>query len=224
MPSLTVENYVKTIYLLCSGQQGRPAATGQLAAALEVSPGTVTSMLKTLGESGLATYTPYEGVSLTESGSKLALRILRRHRLIELFLSVTLGMAWDEVHEEAEHMEHAVSDRLVDRIDEYLQYPAFDPHGDPIPRVDGTIRQIPTQPLSETRVGSRFRLCRVTDQSPEFLQYLTKLGLTLGTQGELTEQSKPAGTITLCFNSQHITLSYQAAEKLLVSEEGREPA
>ena len=117
MPSLTVENYVKSIYQICSEQQAAAAATGQIAAALDVSPGTVTSMLKTLSESNLATYTPYEGVRLTAAGNALALRVVRRHRLIELFLVRTLDLTWDEVHDEAEHMEHAVSDWLVDRID-----------------------------------------------------------------------------------------------------------
>src|ERR1700690_2868709 len=120
LPSLTVENYVKTIYQISAQQRGEPAATGQLAAALRVSPGTVTSMLKTLGESNLAEYTPHHGAKLTPSGYALALRVVRRHRLIELFLVRTLDLTWDEVHEEAEHMEHAISDLLVDRIDAYL--------------------------------------------------------------------------------------------------------
>src|SRR5690606_8887189 len=101
---------------------------------------TVTSMLKTLDESRLASYTPYEGAVLTDAGKKLAMRMLRRHRLIELFLARTLELPWDQVHEEAEHMEHAVSDRLVDRIDEFLGEPSYDPHGDPIPGVDGELR------------------------------------------------------------------------------------
>ena len=108
--------------------------TGQLATALGVAPGTVTSMLKTLNTAGLARHTPYEGVSLSRTGQVLALRMIRRHRLIEQFLVQTLSMNWDEVHDEAEHMEHAVSDLLVDRIDEYLGRPEVDPHGDPIPR------------------------------------------------------------------------------------------
>src|SRR5438105_13110234 len=108
LASLTVENYVKAIYQISVQQSGAPTATGQLAAALRVSPGTVTSMLKTLSESNLATYTPYEGVRLTPSGDALALRVVRRHRLIELFLVKTLNLAWDEIHEEAEHMNHAV--------------------------------------------------------------------------------------------------------------------
>jgi len=131
VPSLTVENYVKSICQITSAQEGRPATTGQIAAALGVSPGTVTSMLKTLDTARLATHRPYEGVSLTRAGRALALRMIRRHRLIELFLMRTLGMSWDAVHDEAEHMEHAMSDLLIDRIDEFLGHPDVDPHGAP---------------------------------------------------------------------------------------------
>ena len=135
MPSLTVENYVKTIALIAArNPEGSLVGTGELAQALNVSPGTVTGMLKTLSEANLATYTPYEGARLTESGQRLAMKVIRRHRLLERFLAETLTMSWDEVHEEAEHMEHAASERLIDRIDAYLGYPAVDPHGDPIPR------------------------------------------------------------------------------------------
>ena len=116
----------------------------------------------------MAQYTPYEGVRLTESGRALALRVLRRHRLIELFLAQTLQLSWDEVHEEAENMEHAISDRVVDRIDEVLGHPSTDPHGDPIPRADGTIAFAENQNLAEWRPGRPFRLVRVLDQSPEF--------------------------------------------------------
>src|SRR5215207_3391905 len=120
MPSLTVENYLKTLLLLSTEFSSESIATGQLALSLGVTPGTVTSMFKTLAESGLATYKPYAGVSLTKAGRTLALRVLRRHRLIELFLVRTLNLTWDQVHEEAERMEHAVSDALIDRIDEFL--------------------------------------------------------------------------------------------------------
>src|SRR5262245_52185128 len=114
-------------------------------------------MLKTLSESGLAEYMPYEGARLTEAGRTLALRVLRRHRLIELFLARTLNMSWDEVHEEAENMEHAVSDLLIDRIDAFLGYPASDPHGDPIPKADGTVAGSSGRGLSQLPAGSHFR-------------------------------------------------------------------
>lgn len=216
MPSLTIENYVKTIYQICSGKEQRPATTGELAAALSVSPGTVTSMLKTLAESGLATYTPYEGVRLTASGNALALRVLRRHRLIEQFLVETLHLTWDEVHEEAENMEHAVSDRLVDRIDEFLGFPEADPHGDPIPRADGTMPQPQYKRLSDFPVGGAFRLVRVMDQSPDFLRYLSETGLPLEAEGKLTAHQVEAGTVTVDVGGNRITLGREAADKLLV--------
>ena len=122
MASLTIENYVKEIYKLTQAE-GVSASTGRLAEGLHVAPGTVTSMLKTLQDAGLADYIPYEGAQLTEAGMILALRVLRRHRLIELFLVRTLELSWDEVHEEAENMEHSVSDLLVDKIEEYLDFP-----------------------------------------------------------------------------------------------------
>lgn len=217
MPSLTVENYVKTIFQICFAQSGRPAATGQLSTALNVSPGTVTSMLKTLSESGLATYTPYEGVRLTAAGTALALRVVRRHRLIELFLANTLNLSWDEVHEEAEHMEHAVSDRLVDRIDVFLGYPQFDPHGDPIPRADGTLETPASRTLAQCQPGFCFRLARVVDQSPEFLRFLTDAGLPLGTRGEVLANRLDAEVMTIAANGQTTELAREAAQNILVS-------
>ncbi len=217
MPSLTIENYVKSIYQICVRQRGEPAATGQIATSLGVSPGTVTSMLKTISESGLAEYTPYEGVCLTDAGRALALRVLRRHRLIELFLAQTLELSWDEVHEEAENMEHAVSDRLVDRIDAYLGFPAADPHGDPIPKADGTVNSAPGDSLAEWKVGHEFRLVRVLDQSPDFLRYLSDQGMPLGTSGKVDENCHAAGTVAVRIGDKRLTLSRAVAEKLLVA-------
>lgn len=219
MASLTVENYVKTIYLLAQEVDSvdpSAVATGQIAAALGVLPGTVTSMLKTLDESRLATYTPYEGVRLTSAGRGLALRVLRRHRLIEQFLSQTLNLTWDEVHEEAEHMEHAVSDRLVDRIDAYLDHPSTDPHGDPIPQADGTIAAAADRPLAECTAGEQFRLARVTDQSPEFLRYLSQAGLEIGAHGSLVANEPSRTNVTIRLAGQDTTLSREAAGKLMV--------
>jgi DtxR family transcriptional regulator, Mn-dependent transcriptional regulator len=216
MASLTVENYVKAIYQLAQAPGASAVATGQIATALNVLPGTVTSMLKTLDESNLATYTPYEGVRLTAAGRALALRVLRRHRLIEQFLAQTLELTWDEVHEEAENMEHAVSDWLVDRIDAYLGHPPTDPHGDPIPTADGTIPPAADQSLADCVAGQPFHLARVTDQSPEFLRSLSHAGLEIGAHGVLVtnEPSSPIVTIRLAGESQ--TLSREVAGKLLV--------
>jgi DtxR family Mn-dependent transcriptional regulator len=216
VPSLTVENYVKTIFQIGQAGDGQ-AATGQLATALGVSPGTVTSMLKTLSEGGLVTYMPYEGVRLTAAGKALALRVVRRHRLIELFLVKTLDLNWDEVHEEAEHMEHAVSDRLVDRIDEYLGHPAADPHGDPIPRSDGSFHMPESRTLAECGVGDNFRLTRVIDQSPEFLRFLSSSGLLLGVSGTIVANRAEAGIVTIHVDGHETSLGRAAAEKILVA-------
>jgi DtxR family Mn-dependent transcriptional regulator len=173
-------------------------------------------MLKTLDESKLATYTPYEGVRLTPAGRALALRVLRRHRLIEQFLSKTLSLPWDEVHEEAEHMEHAVSDALVDRIDAYLGHPTTDPHGDPIPQADGSIAAAADRPLSQCKPGERFRLARVTDQSPEFLRQLSQAGLKIGAQGCLIANDPARENMTVEIANQNKSLSRDAAAKLMV--------
>src|SRR5437016_11098821 len=141
LPSSTVENYLKAIY---QGQATLPAGSrlvsmGFVATALGVTPGTATTMVKALAESGLAEYEPYSGVRLTAAGEKLAALVLRRHRLVELFLVQVMGMSWDEVHDEAEQLEHVVSDRLIERIDAMLGRPTHDPHGDPIPDPHGAI-------------------------------------------------------------------------------------
>ncbi len=215
MPSLTVENYVKAIYQLAPGEKSA-VATGQISESLGVLPGTVTSMLKTLDESRLATYTPYEGVRLTAAGRALALRVLRRHRLIEQFLSRTLDLAWDEVHEEAEHMEHAVSDWLVDRIDAYLGYPKTDPHGDPIPTADGNVATVADRALAGCAAGKRYRLARVTDQSPEFLRYLSQAGLEIGTEVALVTNDAARDSVTIELAGKEKRLSREAAGKLLM--------
>jgi DtxR family Mn-dependent transcriptional regulator len=216
LASLTVENYIKAIFQICQAGGGH-AATGQLAQAMGVSPGTVTSMLKTLSEGKLVTYTPYEGVRLTSAGAALALRVVRRHRLIELFLVKTLDLSWDEVHEEAEHMEHAVSDRLIDRIDAFLGHPAVDPHGDPIPRSDGTLDIPESRSLAACKVGDAFQLARVIDQSPEFLRYLSNAGLPLGVSGHIVANTPEAGIVTVRIGENDMTLGQAAAEKLLVT-------
>lgn len=215
MPSLTIENYVKAIFTL-SAADGKAAATGAIADALEVSPGSVTSMLKSLAEAGLVEYVPYEGAKLTAQGRTLALRVVRRHRLIELFLVQTLGFSWDEVHDEAEHLEHAVSDTLIDRMDAFLGHPASDPHGDPIPKADGTIDLRDGRQLCDVAAGSRFRLVRVRDQSADFLRYLSDSGLHVGSRGSVSAANAETATITLLIEGHLISLARGTAEKLLV--------
>jgi DtxR family Mn-dependent transcriptional regulator len=218
MTSLTVENYLKTAWQISARQETPWVTTGQLATALQVSPGTVTSMLKTLAESGLAEYRPYEGASLTTHGKTLALRMLRRHRLIELFLARTLQLRWDQVHEEAEHMEHAVSDFLVDRIDEYLGLPTHDPHGDPIPSSDGQMRGDTTasKPLASIAAGERVRLTRVTNQGREFLQFLTDSAMQLGSVGIVHQNNVEAGIMVVEVQGRSVAIGLPAAQQILV--------
>jgi DtxR family transcriptional regulator, Mn-dependent transcriptional regulator len=218
MLSLTVENYLKAILQieLQTGELCVPP--GQLATRLGVAPGTVTSMLKTLADSSLASYKPYGGVTLTESGRLLALRMLRRHRLIELFLVKTLDLTWDQVHEEAENMEHAVSDFLVDRIDESLGHPAYDPHGDPIPSVDGELRGAMDDSilLVACTPDTNIELTRVINQNPDFLRFLSESGLSVGSIATVAANNSKAGIVELQLDGLRTSFGYQAAEQLLV--------
>jgi len=218
MPSLTVENYLKAILQIELQTEVTWVSGGQLAQALGVSPGTVTSMQKTLDEAELAEYRPYEGVCLTPAGRRLAVHMLRRHRLIEQFLVETLGLTWDQVHEEAEHMEHAVSDMLIDRIDEFLGCPRFDPHGDPIPTSDGELpdHMSGAVPLSACEVDEQVRVVRVINQGRDFLQFLTQHGVALGVVGRVAENSNEAGMVRLELDSGSVALGQQAARQLLV--------
>lgn len=218
MTTLTVENYLKAVWQLALRTEHEWVVSKDLAQVLAVSPGTVTSMMKTLAESGLAEYRPYEGIRLTDTGRSTALRIVRRHRLIELFLVQSLGLTWDQVHEEAEHMEHAVSDFLIDQIDAYLGHPVCDPHGDPIPAADGAMRSDGTSllPLSAVPIGSSVRIARVTNQDSEFLRFLTDSGCRLHEVVTIRTNSPAAGVVTVSVAERDVTLGYPAAAQVLV--------
>lgn len=218
LASSTVENYLKAIFQAQIGLgRGDLVPMGQLAAALGVVPGTATTMVKTLAESGLVKYEPYAGVRLTAAGEKLAAMVLRRHRLIELFLVKVMGMSWTEVHEEAEHLEHAVSDRLIERIDEMLGRPAVDPHGDPIPDPDGSLDRRQYDTLLTCPLGSRLTVSRVTDQDTAFLQFVERHDLTPGSVIEVEERDEAADSVRLRSDKEReITIGARAASKVLV--------
>lgn len=177
MPTISVENYLKAIYHLEIRTQSR-VKTSAIAEALELSLPSVTSMLKSLSDEGLVDYERYKGARLTDSGRRAALKVIRKHRLIELFLVTTLDYTWDEVHVEAERLEHAISDELAARIEQFLSFPTVDPHGDPIPTADGQVPASRAVPLDEVPEGHHVALERVVDQDPEVLRYLERLGLT----------------------------------------------
>src|SRR5499433_4097886 len=167
LPSSTVENYLKAIYQgqasLPTTGAGRLVPMGQVATALGVTPGTATTMIKALAESGLAEYEPYSGVRLTAAGEKLAGLVLRRHRLVESFLVNVMGMSWAEVHDEAEQLEHVVSERLIERIDEMLGRPTHDPHGDPIPTAEGALTPRHLDNPLTCPIGTPLRATRIAD-------------------------------------------------------------
>lgn len=220
LASHTVENYLKSIYLAEAALTGDRALVpmGQLAAALGVTPGTATTMVKALADSGLAHYEPYAGVRLTPAGEKLASLVLRRHRLIELFLVKVLGMSWAEVHDEAEHLEHAVSDRLVDRIDEMLGRPTVDPHGDPIPTAEGHVAQTDAIDLLSCAIGVPVRVTRVIDQDPQFLHFVEASALMPGEEVTVDTRDDVADRVTLRYPDGRVTtVGTRAAAKILVA-------
>lgn len=219
LASSTVENYLKTIYLgvasLDASQRLLPM--GQLAAALGVAPGTATTMVKTLADSGLVQYEPYAGVALTAAGEKLAALVLRRHRLIELFLVQVMGYAWDEVHEEAEHLEHAVSDRLIDRIDEMLGRPEADPHGDPIPNAEGRVKRQDAQTLLTCPIDTPMVVTRVLDQDGVFLRFVEHNHLKPGEAIRVEHRDAASDSVRVRGRGdRRLTIGTRAASKLLV--------
>ena len=193
---------------------------GQLAGALGVAPGTATTMVKTLAESGLVEYEPYTGVALTDAGRKLAGTVVRRHRVIELFLVQVIGYSWDEVHDEAEQLEHAISDEVLDRLDALLGHPEADPHGDPIPNRQGKISSQVYPTLATCVTDRLLRIVRVTEQSEEFLRFAEQNGLQPGTGIRVVERNLTAGLVTLRKTSgRAVALSLPAAGKILVEPE-----
>jgi DtxR family Mn-dependent transcriptional regulator len=219
LPSSTVENYLKAIYqgqALLAGD-ARLVSMGQVASALNVTPGTATTMVKALAESGLAEYEPYSGVRLTAAGEKLAVLVLRRHRLVELFLVQVLGMSWDEVHDDAEQLEHVVSDRLIERIDRMLGHPTHDPHGDPIPTAEGTITPRHHDNLMTCPVNAPLRVTRVTDQDSAFLRFIESNGLKPGQAIQVEARDAAADSVRLRLASgTAMTIGARAASKVLV--------
>jgi DtxR family transcriptional regulator, Mn-dependent transcriptional regulator len=218
LPSQTVENYLKTIFLAQVSESDELVPMGQLASALGVVPGTATTMVKTLSESGLVRYEPYMGVRLTEAGEKLASLVLRRHRLIELFLVRVLGMSWAEVHDEAERLEHAVSERLIERIDEMLGRPAVDPHGDPIPTAEGTIARPKHIDLASAPLNVPLVVQRVVDQDGDFLRFIEERRLMPGSDVTVEARDPAADSLHVRSGAGDATaVGLRAASKVLVS-------
>ena len=217
MASATVEDYLKHIYLAGTPSGSGQVPMGRLAEALDVTPGTVTTMVKSLAANRLVLYEPYRGVTLTRRGRRLAASMVRRHRLVELFLVEVLGMDWAEVHEDAERLEHAISDRLLARLDDYLGHPVTDPHGDPIPDRHGAIERKQRHTLMDCAPGARVQLERIVDQRPEFLRSLDRHGLRPGRRLRIVERDDVAGTILVrAQRKPALSLGQTAARRILV--------
>lgn len=209
----SVEDYLKAIYRL--SPEGRPAATSQIAQALDLSPASVSGMVKRLSEQRLLEHEPYHGVQLTDEGRRVALRMVRRHRLIESYLVAFLGYGWDTVHDEAERLEHAVSDELIERMAGALDHPAFDPHGDPIPDADGSITESACTPLADLAPGDRVEIRRVRADDPDLLRYLAARGLRPGAIVAVTDREPFHGPITVSAEGAEQILGHEVAQQLL---------
>ena len=190
-----VEDYLKAIYDLERGEQ--PATTNEIALRLAVSPASVSGMVRRLADQGLITHEPYRGVRLTEDGRRAALRTLRRHRILECYLTEVLGYPWDRVHDEAEQLEHAASEELIERMATALGDPSHDPHGAPIPSREGEVDETALRALADTPVGERVRVRQVMDKDAERLRYLAELGIRPGAMLRILERAPFDGPITL---------------------------
>jgi DtxR family Mn-dependent transcriptional regulator len=205
----SVEDYLKAIYRL--SPHGRPASTSDIAQRLELSPASVSGMVKRLSEQGLLEHAPYKGVQLTPEGRRAALRMLRRHRLIEAYLVAFLGFTWDTVHDEAERLEHAVSDTLVDRMAAVLGHPTVDPHGDPIPTSEGDILELASTPLAEVPAGATVEVSQVEEGQPDRLRYIASIGLRPGVQVTVLDRQPFQGPITIAVDGHTHVIGHELA-------------
>lgn len=209
----SAEDYLKAIYHLTDG--GRTASTNELAQALDLAPASVSGMVRRLAEQGLVEHEPYRGVTLAREGRRVALRMLRRHRLIEAYLVAHLGYTWDTVHDEAERLEHAVSDTLVERMAKVLGNPMEDPHGDPIPGPDGSLAELVYVPLADLAEGDEAEIRRVNTSQPDRLRYIGSAGLTPGTLVRVKAREPFQGPIRLAVGKREQIIGHELAGLLL---------
>ncbi len=220
MNSFTEENYLKAIYKL-SLQELETISTNAIAALVNTKAATVTDMLKKLSEKNYVSYQKYQGVSLTAEGKKIALKIVRKHRLWEVFLVEKLNFRWDEVHDIAEQLEHIQSDELISELDKFLAYPRFDPHGDPIPDSEGKIMLSGSVPLSSIKVPGKYIFKGVEDHSKAFLQYVSQNGLSIGTVLTIYERNDYDLSFTISIKNKRKFLSHDASKNILVEKYGK---
>ncbi|HEY3133484.1 MAG TPA: metal-dependent transcriptional regulator [Gemmatimonadaceae bacterium] len=210
-----VEDYLKAIYAIGKGTGA--AATNEIAQRLALAPASVSGMVRRLAEQGLLAYERYHGVKLTESGRRAALRTLRRHRIIEAYLAEALGYPWDRVHQEAERLEHAASDELVDRMAATIGEPEVDPHGAPIPTRDGAVDETEYRSLADMNVGAAGSVVRVADEDPEMLRYLAELAIVPGKRVTVKARAPYDGPITVSVGRQELSIGPALAAQVLVA-------
>jgi DtxR family transcriptional regulator, Mn-dependent transcriptional regulator len=220
-PELTgpVEDYLKSIYEL--ERTGQAAETNAIARVLHIAPASVSGMMRRLAEQGLITHERYKGARLTAAGRRAALKTLRRHRVIEAYLTSALGYSWDRVHDEAERLEHAASDELIDRMAEAIGEPETDPHGAPIPTREGTLRERSLVPLESLEPGATARVERVSDHNAEQLRYLAELGIVPGARVKVIAREPFGGPIALKVEDSARTVGPELASQILVSLSSR---
>jgi DtxR family Mn-dependent transcriptional regulator len=210
------ENYLKAIYHLSDGGK-KGVSTNDVSAEMKTKPASVSDMLRKLGEKEVIEYRKYYGLHITEEGKKLALQTIRKHRLWEVFLVEKLKFSWDEVHEVANDLSHVKSKVLIQRLDEYLGFPKFDPHGDPIPDEYGDVRSRPRLPLNELDLGSTGQIVAVKDSSPAFLRYLDKVGAYIGARIKVMDKTEFDGSVEILVdNKKSIFMSKDVAGNILV--------
>lgn len=210
-----IEDYLKTIYVLA--QEESPVSTSRIAEARDVKPGSATGMIKRLDRLNLVHYQKHYGVTLTAAGEKIALEVLRHHRLLETYLIEALGFTWDEVHEQADILEHVISEKLEERIAAALDYPEFDPHGAPIPTKDGRIPTLETQPLTSLKAADLARVARIThDEDAEMLRYIAELGLMPGQEITVMEVAPFDGPVTVDVAGEQQIIGHNVAMAVLV--------
>lgn len=217
MLSQAVEDYLKTIYKLQARGEEAPVSTGEIADSMDISAASVSNMIKRLTDLDLVEYESYKGVTLTETGMKVALEVIRHHRLLELYLREVMDYPWDKVHEEAEHLEHHISEDFEEKLEEMLGNPTHDPHGDPIPTRGGTIAETATRPLAAVEPGESVIIRRVSDADPELLEYLEEMNLLPENHVEVVEKSAFNGPITVQANGDEHIVGYEVACKVFVN-------
>lgn len=216
MFSQAEENYLKAIFKL-SGKEKQSVSTNAIAEELQTKASSVSDMVKRLSDKDMINYVKYQGVSLTSQGHKLAVHIVRKHRLWEVFLVNSLGFKWDEVHDIAEQLEHIKSPALVDKLDAYLNFPKYDPHGDPIPNAKGNFPKTTAVSLSDLRPKEKGVVVGVVLDEPNFLKYLDKLSISIGTAMELIEVNDFDESLDVSINGQKNHLSLEVAKNILIS-------